>query len=84
LAAGRRGSAVEQRSSVEAQHVTMTVKGAKALEMWCARATDGYPAVDVCNMSSAWRNGLAFCAIIHRFRPDLIDFAKLDKRDVRG
>ncbi len=60
------------------------VKGAKALELWCARVTAGYHGVNVSNMSSAWRDGLAFCAIIHRYRPDLIDFEKLDKKDVKG
>ena len=59
------------------------VKGAKALEMWCARATAGYDGVNVTNMSSAWRDGLAFCAIIHRYRPELIDFGSLDKKDSR-
>ena len=62
----------------------MMVKGAKALEMWCARAAAGYPGVEVCNMSSAWRDGLAFAAIIHRYRPDLIDFGQLDRKDVKG
>ena len=60
------------------------VKGAKALEVWCQRASQGYPGVDVCNMSSSWRDGLAFCAIIHRYRTDLIDFSKLDKKDIKG
>ncbi len=59
------------------------VKGAKALELWCARQTSGYPGVEVSNMTTSWRDGLAFCALIHRFRPDLIDFAALSAKDVR-
>jgi hypothetical protein len=35
-------------------------------------------------MSTSWRNGLGFCAIIHHFRPDLIDFDSLDPNDVYG
>jgi len=60
----------------------MAVKGAKALEVWARRVTDGYPNVKITNMSSSWKNGLAFCAIIHRFRPDLIDFTNLDPEQI--
>ena len=61
----------------------MVVKGAAALEVWSRRVTSGYPGVRIVNMSSAWRDGLAFLAIIHRFRPDLIDWDRLDQGNVR-
>jgi len=60
----------------------MAVKGAKALEIWARRVTDGYPGVRVTDMSKSWKNGLAFCAIVHRFRPDLIDFYNLDPNQI--
>ncbi|XP_045473510.1 MICAL-like protein 1 isoform X2 [Harmonia axyridis] len=57
-------------------------RGTRGLELWCKRMTEGYPGVKVENMTTSWRDGLAFCAIIHHFRPDLIDFSKLNKNDI--
>ncbi|XP_061494561.1 F-actin-monooxygenase MICAL3 isoform X11 [Rhineura floridana] len=49
---------------------------------WCQRQTDGYAGVNVMDLTMSWKSGLALCAIIHRYRPDLIDFDSLDEHNV--
>lgn len=41
---------------------------------WAQTTTERYPGVKVINLTSSWRDGLAFNSIIHRNRPDLIDY----------
>ncbi|XP_046676069.1 EH domain-binding protein 1-like isoform X2 [Homalodisca vitripennis] len=51
---------------------------------WCKDVTKDYPGVKVTNLTTSWRNGLAFCAVIHHFRPDLVEFDSLTAHDVKG
>ncbi|XP_075325534.1 protein-methionine sulfoxide oxidase mical3a isoform X17 [Odontesthes bonariensis] len=48
---------------------------------WCQRQTEGYRNVNVTDLTMSWKSGLALCALIHRYRPDLIDFDSLEERD---
>lgn len=52
------------------------------LENWAKRVTNGYRDVNVRNMDSSFRDGLAFCAIIHHYRPDLINFESLNRNNI--
>ncbi|XP_041977327.1 MICAL-like protein 1 isoform X2 [Aricia agestis] len=58
------------------------VKGTKALELWCKRLVKDCPDVHIDNMTTSWRNGIAFCALVHHFRPDLIDLSKLNPENI--
>ncbi|NXE10424.1 MICA2 monooxygenase, partial [Lophotis ruficrista] len=49
---------------------------------WCQKQTEGYRNVNVTDLTTSWKSGLALCAIIHRFRPDLIDFDALNEEDI--
>ncbi|XP_068460202.1 F-actin-monooxygenase mical2b-like isoform X2 [Clinocottus analis] len=51
---------------------------------WCQKQTQGYRGVNVTNLTSSWRSGLALCALVHRQRPELIDYDSLNEEDVAG
>ncbi|XP_050934544.1 titin homolog isoform X35 [Lates calcarifer] len=59
------------------------VNSSQSLLQWCQDITSGYRGVKVTNFSTSWRNGLAFCAILHHFHPDKIEFDQLDPHDIK-
>ncbi|XP_039510432.1 EH domain-binding protein 1 isoform X5 [Pimephales promelas] len=55
----------------------------QSLLAWCREVTKNYRGVKITNFTTSWRNGLAFCAILHHFRPEFIDYKALNPQDIK-
>ncbi|XP_076003585.1 uncharacterized protein ehbp1l1a isoform X2 [Genypterus blacodes] len=59
------------------------VTSSQSLLEWCKGITQGHKGVRITNFSTSWRNGLAFCAILHHFYPEKINYELLDPYDIK-
>uniref|UniRef100_A0A3B4TJZ1 EH domain-binding protein 1-like protein 1 n=1 Tax=Seriola dumerili TaxID=41447 RepID=A0A3B4TJZ1_SERDU len=59
------------------------VTSSQSLLEWCQEVTQGHKGVKITNFSTSWRNGLAFCAILHHFHPEKINYEMLDPYDIK-
>ncbi|XP_019404741.1 PREDICTED: EH domain-binding protein 1 isoform X5 [Crocodylus porosus] len=81
-------TAKELSSSPKLSPIPSPVLGRKpnasqSLLVWCKEVTKNYRGVKITNFTTSWRNGLSFCAILHHFRPDLIDYKSLNPQDIK-
>lgn len=49
---------------------------------WVQEMVKDYP-IEITNFSSSWNNGMAFCALMHKFNPDEFDYNELDPENKR-
>ncbi|XP_053225620.1 EH domain-binding protein 1-like protein 1 isoform X4 [Podarcis raffonei] len=59
------------------------VSSSQSLLEWCQEVTAGSRGVRITNFTTSWRNGLAFCAILHHFHPEKINYEALDPLDIK-
>ncbi|XP_053134434.1 EH domain-binding protein 1-like protein 1 isoform X5 [Hemicordylus capensis] len=59
------------------------MNSSQSLLEWCQEVTSGFRGVRVTNFTTSWRSGLAFCAILHHFHPEKINYEALDPLDIK-
>ncbi|XP_024942886.1 dystrophin, isoforms A/C/F/G/H isoform X6 [Cephus cinctus] len=52
----------------------------KTLLAWCRQNSQNYPGVDIKNFTTSWSDGLAFNALLHRWKPHLFDFNNVARK----
>ncbi|XP_030234357.1 dystonin isoform X13 [Gadus morhua] len=67
---------------VAGQSEDMTAK--ERLLFWSKQMTDGYVGVRCDNFTTSWRDGRLFNAIIHKYRPDLVDMSLVSTQSNRS
>lgn len=82
------GRELASSSSPKPSPVPSPVLGGKpnasqSLLVWCREVTKNYRGVKITNFTTSWRNGLAFCALLHHFRHDVIDYKSLNPQDIK-
>lgn len=83
VSAGRDRSTSPKPSPIPSPVLGRKPNASQSLLVWCKEVTKNYRGVKITNFTTSWRNGLSFCAILHHFRPDLIDYKSLNPQDIK-
>ncbi|KAM9317038.1 EH domain-binding protein 1 [Gastrophryne carolinensis] len=83
VAQGRDFSSSPKPSPLPSPILGRQPNASQSLLAWCKEVTRSYRGVKITNFTTSWRNGLAFCAILNYFRPDLIDYKSLNPQDIK-
>ncbi|XP_073647436.1 EH domain-binding protein 1 isoform X3 [Tursiops truncatus] len=83
MSAGRDLSTSPKPSPIPSPILGRKPNASQSLLVWCKEVTKNYRGVKITNFTTSWRNGLSFCAILHHFRPDLIDYKSLNPQDIK-
>lgn len=83
VSAGKDLSTSPKPSPIPSPVLGQKPNASQSLLAWCREVTKNYRGVKITNFTTSWRNGLSFCAILHHFRPDLIDYKSLNPQDIK-
>lgn len=83
VSAGKDLSTSPKPSPIPSPVLGQKPNASQSLLAWCKEVTKNYRGVKITNFTTSWRNGLSFCAILHHFRPDLIDYKTLNPQDIK-
>ncbi|XP_004850046.1 EH domain-binding protein 1 isoform X3 [Heterocephalus glaber] len=83
VSTGRDLSTSPKPSPIPSPILGQKPNASQSLLVWCKEVTKNYRGVKITNFTTSWRNGLSFCAILHHFRPDLIDYKSLNPQDIK-
>ncbi|KAG5264557.1 hypothetical protein AALO_G00255520 [Alosa alosa] len=81
--ADKPASANTQISEIYVSGESADLTAKEKLLLWSQQATEGYPGLRCTNFSSSWNDGRMFNALLHRYRPDLIDMEVVARQSSR-
>ncbi|XP_062291150.1 smoothelin-like protein 1 [Scomber scombrus] len=77
--AGSKASPAADTTPTSPSSAAPNVKNVKQMLLdWCRAKTEPYEGVHIQNFSSSWGDGIAFCALVHRFFPDAFEYSILN------